>query len=189
MGGNATTNNTTSSLFTGVNTSGTNTPIFGASQTADQTWKPNTPIKFAAESVPSTEIATSADVTGDEEEGEPGAIFNLTNAKAGEEEEEAVYECRARAFKRDGSWKSQGTGICRLLVHRETHAARVVIRADPGGNIILNTHLKREYAYSKAGSSVQLMVPHHNRQPEHWAIRAKAENVNELFSKIEEIKN
>ncbi|CAL5874336.1 uncharacterized protein PFLUO_LOCUS8632 [Penicillium psychrofluorescens] len=193
MGGNATTNNATSSLFTGVNTSGTSTPIFGAPkgapQTADQTWKPNTPIKFAAESVPSTENATSADVTGDEEEGEPGAIFNLTNAKAGEEEEDAVYECRARAFKRDGSWKSQGTGICRLLVHRETHAARVVIRADPGGNIILNTHLKRDYAYSKAGSSVQLMVPHHNKQPEHWAIRAKAENVNELFSKIEEIKN
>ncbi|KAJ5814613.1 hypothetical protein N7474_006390 [Penicillium riverlandense] len=189
MGGNATTNNATSSLFTGVNTSGTSTPIFGASQTADQTWKPNTPIKFAAESVPSTEIATSADVTGDEEEGEPGAIFNLTNAKSGEEEEDAVYECRARAFKRDGSWKSQGTGICRLLVHRETHAARVVIRADPGGNIILNTHLKRDYAYSKAGNSVQLMVPHHNKQPEHWAIRTKAENVTELFSKIEEIKN
>lgn len=173
---------------------------------SDNTWKPNSPIKFSSNPTPfsalsaaptpadtstqasSAENATSGDATPDEEAA-PGAIYDMSNANAGEEEEEVVFECRARAFKLATGWASQGTGVVRLLKHPTTGRSRIVLRADPGGNVILNTLLKKEFEYSRASNSVQFMVPQPNNQkPEHWAIRVKAESIEPLHAKIQEIK-
>lgn len=191
----------TSSLFSSSLSKATASP-------SDQTWKPNSPIKFSTNPAPATGLfgatvpsvppstqdssadnLTSGAVTPDEEAA-PGAIYDMSNANAGEEEEEVAFECRARAFKLATGWVSQGTGTARLLKLPGTGRSRIVLRADPGGNIILNTLLKKEFDYSRANNSVQFMVPQPgNEKPEHWAIRVKAESIDGLYNKIQEIKN
>lgn len=174
---------------------------------SDNTWKPDSPIKFSSASAPPSAFAvaptptplstqasgadttTSGDATPDEESA-PGAIFDMTNANAGEEDEEVAFECRARAFKLATGWASQGTGVVRLLKHPATGRSRIVLRADPGGNVILNTLLKKEFDYSRQQNSVQFMVPQaNNEKPEHWAIRVKAEFIDKLHDTIQAIKN
>ncbi|KAJ5292369.1 uncharacterized protein N7443_008322 [Penicillium atrosanguineum] len=166
----------------------------------DNTWKPSMPIKFGndsiASSVPtpaSTQAsslgnATSGDATPDEEAA-PGAIFDLSSAVNGEQDETVEFECRARAFKLATGWTSQGTGIIKLLKHPDTGRSRIVLRSDPGGNVILNTYLQKELDYAKMNNSVQCMVPQADGKPEHWAIRVKAEFIDGLHNKIEELKN
>ncbi|OOQ87007.1 hypothetical protein PEBR_18954 [Penicillium brasilianum] len=203
------TSTSTSSLFSasfGQSTSFGKSISFGqnnATPAADKTWKPTSPIKFSTDSAlsatsapPSTLASTqpssgvnSGDATPDEEPA-PGEVFDMSQANAGEEDETLVFECRARAFKLTTGWTSQGTGIARLLKHPETGRARIVLRADPGGNVILNTFLKKEFDYARQANSVQFLVPQaDSEQPEHWAVRVNANSIEELYSKIQEIKN
>ncbi|KAJ5174297.1 uncharacterized protein N7482_000174 [Penicillium canariense] len=197
------TSTSTSSLFSasfGQSTS------FGQSNSApaDNTWKPDSPIKFSSDSTPAATPAPASTLapstlpssginSGEatpEEEAPPGAIFDMSQANAGEEEETLIFECRARAFKLATGWTSKGTGIVRLLKHPETGRARIVLRADPGGNVILNTFLKKEFDYARQSNSVQFMVPQPGeQQPEHWAIRVNAKSIEDLYNKIQEIKN
>lgn len=175
------------------------------SSAGDHTWKPNSPIKFSSDStlgsapaLPPSSVSASENVTPaggasgaatPDEEVAPGAIFDLSNANAGEEEEEVAFECRARAFKLATGWTSQGTGIVRLLQHPGSGRARIILRADPGGQVILNTLLKKDLDYARASNSVQFMVPLADQQLEHWAIRVKAGSIQRFHDKIQEIKN
>jgi hypothetical protein len=122
------------------------------------------------------------------EEGEPGQIFDLTKGNGGEEEETVVFELRARSFKLDGSWTTQGTGVARLLQHPGTGRSRMVLRAEPSGNVILNTLLKKEYKYALTSTSVQFTVPDENGNYAQWAIRVKRDNLEQFYAKIEETK-
>ncbi|GLI75811.1 hypothetical protein PoHVEF18_004077 [Penicillium ochrochloron] len=170
---------------------------------ADKTWKPDSPIKFStdsklsATSAPASTLAStqpssgvnSGEATPDEEPA-PGEIFDMSRANAGEEEETLIYECRAQAFKLATGWTSQGKGIARLLKHPETGRARIVVRTDPGGNIVLNTLLKKDFDYSRQSNSVQFLVPQADQEkPEQWAIRVRADAIEEFHSKVQEIKN
>ncbi|KAF7715829.1 Uncharacterized protein PECH_006000 [Penicillium ucsense] len=169
----------------------------------DKTWKPSSPIKFAADSAPvaasapastlastqpSSEVGSGA-ATPDEEIS-TGEVFDMSKANAGEEEENVVFECKARAFKLATGWQLQGTGILRLLQHPGTKRARVVLRADPGGNVILNTFLKKDLDYTRQGNSVQFLVPRADQaQPEHWTVRVNAQSIEKLHPKMQEVKN
>jgi hypothetical protein len=179
--------------------SGTSSLFNSSPAPTDNTWKPSMPIKFGdstaspAPTPVSTQAsslgnATSGDATSDEEAA-PGAIFDLSSAVNGEQDETVEFECRARAFKLATGWTSQGTGIIKLLKHPDTGRSRIVLRSDPGGNVILNTYLQKELDYAKMNNSVQCMVPQADGKPEHWAIRVKAEFIDGLHSKIEELKN
>lgn len=194
----------TSQLFGASFGTGSSQPTSTTSPApADNTWKPSTPIKFAADTnstsaQPSADVsaqtsgaenATSGAATPDEEGGAPGSIFDMSSANAGEEEETVVFECRARAFKLTTGWVSQGTGVVRLLKHPGTGRARVVLRADPGGNIILNTLLKKELDYARTSNSMQFMVPQAEGKPEQWAVRVKAESIEALNEHFQAIKN
>lgn len=173
------------------------TSLFGQQAASDHTWKPDSPIKFSTStaptesSVPSTAPSSGGDnessETGDGETA-PGAIFDLSQSNAGEEEEKVVFECRARAFKLETGWTCQGTGVARLLQHPNGRA-RVVLRAEPSGQVVLNSLLKKDLKYSNLNNSVQLMVPKADQAPEHWAIRLKADIVKDFYAKVEEIKN
>lgn len=179
--------------------SGTSSLFASSPAPTDNTWKPSMPIKFGestaspAPTAVSTQASslgngTSGDATSDEEAA-PGAIFDLSSAVNGEQDETVEFECRARAFKLATGWTSQGTGIIKLLKHPDTGRSRIVLRSDPGGNVILNTYLQKELDYAKMNNSVQCMVPQADGKPEHWAIRVKAEFIDGLHSKIEELKN
>ncbi|KAG8908474.1 hypothetical protein FRC00_011188, partial [Tulasnella sp. 408] len=58
---------------------------------------------------------------------------------AGEENEDTLISERGRAYKlKDGSWTDIGTGHFKIKKDKETGMARVLMRPEHGGNIILN---------------------------------------------------
>lgn len=175
---------------------------------SDQTWKPTQPIQFGVSQTPQTTgtpATPAAEISGkvtptpaaetsekvnseaNDDESAPGAIFSLAEDAAETEGEECVFKCRARAFKLGTGWVSQGTGFASLLVH-ESGRARIVLRADPSGSVILNTLLKKEFDYQLTNNSVQFMVPQADGPLEHWAVRVKADTIKAFHEKVESIK-
>ncbi|CAG8927914.1 unnamed protein product [Penicillium salamii] len=149
---------------------------------------PSTPASTLSQATPAPATETAVAVAEDGE-GEPGEIFDLTKGNVGEEDETLIYEQRARAFKLENksSWVAQGTGTLRLLKHPETGRARVVLRVDPSGNVVLNTLLKKEFDCSLSSTSVQLIVPEDKTMVQ-WALRVRKELLPEFFEKIQEIR-
>ncbi|KAJ5374563.1 hypothetical protein N7517_006569 [Penicillium concentricum] len=134
--------------------------------------------------------APSAPPTGtDDEDGEPGEIFDLTKGNGGEEEETVVFEDKSRVFKLEAAWLPKGTGPVRLLKHPVTGRARIVARAEPSGKVTLNILLKKEFDYKLTTNSVQFLVPDETGQLTHWAVRVKGERLREFHNLVNEIKN
>ncbi|KAJ5288875.1 hypothetical protein N7478_001905 [Penicillium angulare] len=186
----------TSSPFGAASAPAPTSTLFGAT---DNTWKPNSPIKFSGVSTPASTSAptpsggeTSGNVTeSNDDDAAPGAVFNLAEDAGGEPGEESVYKCRARAFMltKDKGWASQGTGYANLLVN-QSGRARIIIRSDPSGSIILNTLLKKDIEYERtAKASIQFFVLKADGPIEQWAIRVKADIMQAFHDKIQEIKN
>ncbi|KAJ5733595.1 hypothetical protein N7493_002381 [Penicillium malachiteum] len=192
------------SIFGASTTPAPKSTLFGASTTtapADNTWKPNSPIKFSSSETSenkTTESKTSENSSTEskptestEEELGAGAFFNLAESAGGEKGEDSVFQCRARAFKlaKGKGWESQGTGFANLFVN-ESGRARIVLRADPSGSIILNALLKKEIEYKFTNkNSVQFFVPQAGGEPEQWAIRVKVDIAQSFHEKVEAIKN
>lgn len=75
-------------------------------------------------------------------DGEHHQQINLTAGGPGEEDEEVVHEVRAKAFiYKEGAFRVKGVGPMRVLQHKDTKATRMILRADPNGNIVLNKAL------------------------------------------------
>ncbi|KGO59786.1 hypothetical protein PEX2_053640 [Penicillium expansum] len=144
------------------------------------------PVMSSTPSAPATDpISTSTE----DEDGEPGEIFDLTKGNGGEEEETVVFEDKSRVFKLEDKWYAKGTGPVRLLKHPVTGRARIVARADPSGNVTLNILLKKEFDYKLTTNSVQFLVPNETGELKHWAVRVKGERLQEFHQLINEIKN
>ncbi|KAJ5169875.1 uncharacterized protein N7500_002658 [Penicillium coprophilum] len=138
---------------------------------------------------PSAPPAQSTPTGTEDEDGEPGEIFDLTKGNGGEEEETVVFEDKSRVFKLETAWLPKGTGPVRLLKHPVTGRARIVARAEPSGNVTLNILLKKEFDYKLTTNSVQFLVPDETGQLTHWAVRVKGERLQEFHKLIQEIKN
>lgn len=87
-----------------------------------------------------------------------------------------------------GGWDSQGVGFVRILKNRETSRSRVLLRADPSGNVILNASLMKDIKYTVNGTGVFFAVPQPDGSLEQWAIRTKKEDIGRLASTMEEAK-
>lgn len=101
--------------------------------------------------------------TGDDhiDEYEPNVYFkpvidlpDLVETKTGEEEEESMFCEKARLFRfDDGQWKERGTGQMKLLRHKETKRARVLMRRDQVLKICANHFLTKDMKLSPMQSS------------------------------------
>ncbi|KAK5945709.1 hypothetical protein PMZ80_002916 [Knufia obscura] len=105
-------------------------------------------------------------VTTDTEEtyNDPQASF--MSANAGEENEDVLYESKAalsRMYKESDlteddkekkglqpGWKKIGVGSAKVLKDKSTGKARIVFRAEPGANVLLNTRLLGGAKYSSS---------------------------------------
>ena len=75
---------------------------------------------------------------------------SLMDSRPGEENEEVLYEVRAKLMKQDEStknWVSMGVGPLRILRDKDTAKVRMVLRADPGANVILNSSVHKGVEY------------------------------------------
>ncbi|CAP97427.1 hypothetical protein E8E15_006974 [Penicillium rubens] len=141
---------------------------------------------MATPSAPSTQPAST---TTEEEDIEAGEIFDLTKGNGGEEEETVLFEDKSKVFKLESAWLPKGTGPVRVLKHPVTGRARVVARAEPSGNVTLNTLLKKEFDYKLTSNSVQFLVPNETGGLTHWAVRVKKERLQEFYQLVNHIKN
>ena len=57
--------------------------------------------------------------------------------KTGEEDEDELFESRARLFRFvGGEWKERGLGVLKILQHRESGRIRLLMRRDQVGSWI-----------------------------------------------------
>ena len=85
---------------------------------------------------------------------------NLMDTRAGEENETVLKECRAKALlmakgeraaelkMEPNVWKAIGVGHLRLLKHNDTGKVRLLLRADPGASIIINSSIRPDIEYA-----------------------------------------
>lgn len=133
----------------------------------------------------------AAKESADEDAAEALPQVDLARGGAGEEDEDVLMETRARGLKlkpKEG-WDSQGVGFVKILKNRKTSRSRALLRADPSGNIVLNTVLMKDIKYSVSGTNVQFTVPQPDGNMELWALRVKKDEVDRLGSTMEEAKS
>ena len=100
--------------------------------------------------------AAESTAEGADESIEQHPQLDLMSGRVGEEDENVVYEVRAKATSMDSQAKefvSRGVGPLRILKHRTTGQPRALLRADPGGRIALNSGLMKQGKYKNIGAN------------------------------------
>lgn len=141
-------------------------------------------------STPGATPESGGNDSGDGEAAEALPQTDLSRGGAGEEDEDVLLETRGRGLKlkpQEG-WDSQGVGFVRVLKNRTTSRSRILLRADPSGNVVLNASLMKAIKYTVNGTSVQFTVPKPDGSMEQWAIRVKKEDAERLGSTMEDAK-
>ncbi|KAH0566243.1 hypothetical protein GP486_000364 [Trichoglossum hirsutum] len=131
--------------------------------------------------------------TTEGEKPEDSNQLDLTTGGPGEEDEDVIFEVRAKAFKYDQQgkqYKSHGVGPFRVLRHRETGKARMLLRSDPNGNVALNASLLKEIKYeSKTAKFVSVVTASESGKLDSWQVKVgKDEDAIELARVLEENK-
>ena len=96
------------------------------------------------------ESVSESGADGVERENEKQEQIDLTSAGPGEENETKLFEIKGRAFEFDPSkkgWLAKGVGLIRVLKNPDSGKARILMRQEPSGKIILNAALLREVEY------------------------------------------
>ena len=147
---------------------------------------------------------------GNEDSAPPEAQIDLATTRAGEEDENILFEAKAKALEygRDPAkfdedkttkekippseeWLVRGVGSLRVLKHRETGKTRIILRAGPGGKIILNTALISGTNYKLArDKSVMFMAATKAGTLAKWTITVgKKDDATRLASILEQNKS
>ncbi|KAH0542128.1 hypothetical protein FGG08_003428 [Glutinoglossum americanum] len=141
-----------------------------------------------------TDTGESANESTAEGEGaEDSRQLNLTTRGPGEENEDVIFEVRAKVFqynRESKQYKSNGVGPFRVLKHRETGKTRMLLRSDPNGNIVLNAALLKDIKYeNKAAKFVSVVTALEDGQLISWQVKVgKNEDAIELARVLEDNK-
>ncbi|KKY27985.1 putative rnase3 domain protein [Phaeomoniella chlamydospora] len=90
----------------------------------------------------------SEDVPKDEQ-------LSLMDSRPGEENEDTLYEARAKLLKWDDqgkTWASMGLGTLRILKDKHSGKTRMLLRSEPGASILLNTLVRSSITYKPMAS-------------------------------------
>ncbi|MCJ1479553.1 hypothetical protein MMC13_008239 [Lambiella insularis] len=99
---------------------------------------------------------------GGEDDTQNDVQIDIAGGRAGEENENVLFEVKAKAMeldvnmnveetKKKPEWFVRGVGQLRVLKHRDTGKTRVLLRAGPAGKIALNAALMSGMNYKHAG--------------------------------------
>lgn len=161
-------------------------PLGAASATTSRATSPGA--TTAGESANDSTADGEDDAAGRDEQ------IDLTSGGPGEEDEDILFEVKAKALSFDSdkkTWASKGIGLFRVLKHRESGKARMLLRQETIGRIVLNAALlsamKYEYTNNK---SVKMAVASDNGKLATWMIRVgKDDDAQKLASVLEENKS
>ena len=135
---------------------------------------------------------TDGDSAAEDPDAENHEQLDLTSDGPGTEEEEKIYEVRAKATKwiakegdTPGAWKAMGVGFLRVFKHKETGATRVVLRAEPRGHIALNKALLANVDYKADNKTVKLLAAADVENGlETWILQVKTPEMAEALAKV-----
>ena len=136
------------------------------------------------------ESANDSIAEGAEGETEHHEQINLAAGGPGEENEDILFEVRAKALMYDSEkkeWPIQGLGPLRVLKDRKTGKTRILLRQDPSGRIVLNAALMSamSYDYSKP-KGVKMGVASDDGKLSTWMIKVgKEDDATRLSSVLE----
>jgi len=144
-------------------------------------------------------------VTTDTEQTYDDPQASLMNANAGEENEDVLYESKAalsRMYKdselteedkeKKGlqpGWRKTGAGTSKILKDKETGKARILFRAEPGANILLNTRLLAgaKYTSQQIGKNGAVTFPVAvEGGMQLWMIKVKTKDDSDKLAKVME---
>ena len=123
--------------------------------------------------------------TGEDHSDEPQV--SLMSSRPGEENEEVLFEARSKALKYitdemakekklDPGFSTQGVGQLRVLKHKTTGKTRLLLRAEPGSNIVINTALTPSMTYkateTKGSGAMKFGIPTATGI-DHWVVKVK----------------
>ena len=126
----------------------------------------------------------SANESTAEEEAPKDEQISLATARAGEEDEDILFEVRAKARefavdetaekKGEMSWRVRGLGSLRVLKHRQTKKTRMVMRQDPSGKVVLNAALMETVEYkNRPAKTVSFGAATGSGKMSNWTITVK----------------
>ena len=180
----------------------------------------DSPFTFGgASSLATTPAATTPEASANAEDAAQGTHadgdeapqeqISLTDGGPGEEGESAVHEVRAKAVKlvtgsdsddesnsnadktkKKSPWKVQGVGPLRVLKNKTTGAVRMLLRAEPRGNVALNKLVLPDFTYKAETKYVKLTTAADDGKGlETWMLQVKTpELAQSLAAALEEHK-
>ncbi len=144
-----------------------------------------------------TSRATSPGITDNESAAESGTDDQVKDpqsdymtSRPGEENENVLFEVRSKVLeymtdnelnaigsKEEAGWKTRGLGPLRLLEHRETGRRRIVMRSEPGANVVINSPLIEDNKYDvnssgKEGASIKTGI-YKDGKLKNWVFKVK----------------
>ncbi len=140
------------------------------------------------------ESANESTADGEDDAVQREEQIDLTSGGPGEEDEDVLFEVKAKALSFDfdkKTWTSKGVGLFRVLKHRESGKARMLLRQETIGKIILNAALLSAMKYENTNNkSVKMAVASDNGKLATWMIRVgREDDAQKLASVLEENKS
>ncbi|ODV66605.1 hypothetical protein HYPBUDRAFT_153362 [Hyphopichia burtonii NRRL Y-1933] len=147
---------------------------FGSSATSSKPFGGSAGFNFGASSNNQTNNADSSKqeselVPEEETGGDFKPVGSLSNEKidtpsTGEENEEVLFEKKTKLMLFDASntanpYTSKGLGDLKVLKNKETNKSRILVRAEGGLRVLLNTSINKDMIYDTIGNGSLVRVP------------------------------
>ncbi|KAM0252574.1 hypothetical protein ACHAQJ_007657 [Trichoderma viride] len=168
----------------GSSTTGTNSPFnFGGGSSLATTPAGGTP-------EPSAQVKANNSAAENDEDGEKHEQISLT--EGADKDEDVLHEVRAKVLKfvpageaSDGEekkskspWATKGVGSLRLLKHKETNSVRLLLRAEPRGNVAMNRSVLPDLSYKADEKYVKMTTSNDKGDGlETWMIQVKTKDL------------
>ncbi|PTB59632.1 hypothetical protein M431DRAFT_107993 [Trichoderma harzianum CBS 226.95] len=140
---------------------------------------------------PSAQLKTNTSAAeNNDEEGEKHEQISLTEGV--ETDEEVLHEVRAKVLKfvpageaseseekkSKSPWATKGVGSLRLLKHKETNNVRLLLRAEPRGNVAMNRSVLPDLSYKADEKYVKMTTSNDTGDGlETWMIQVKTKDM------------
>lgn len=139
------------------------------------------------------ESANESNAGGENDNAEKQDQLDLTAGGPGEENEDILFEARAKTSKWDETkkeWATQGLGPFRIMKNRETGVTRMLMRQDPSGRVIINSNIQAGVTYKAENkSTTRIPMIGSDGKFETWIVKVgKDSNASDLAASLEENK-
>ncbi|KAL9103240.1 MAG: hypothetical protein Q9163_001691 [Psora crenata] len=185
------------SIFSNIKsaTPGTNVGFgFSPAKTATNTLAlpSNNTSRATSPGATTAESANESAAEGTDDSAEKQNQLDLMSDRAGEEDEDVLFEVKAKGLRYDvetKQWISKGVGPLRVLKHRETGKPRIVLRAEPSGRVVINSGFVKEGSYENLGCKTVAAPIIADGQLGPWRLRVGNDNdLKKLWETLDENK-